>query len=82
MTPSLLLLLLIAIACAASAHLLWGERWLHLLVYLAAAALGAGMIGLLGLGLPLDTPRPAGVPVIEAVLGAWVMLFIASRIRL
>jgi hypothetical protein len=56
MSPSSLLLFLIATASAALAHLLWGRRWLQL-------------------------PAPGGVPVLEVVLGAWILLIIASRLR-
>jgi hypothetical protein len=31
--------------------------------------------------LPLGLPAPAGVPVLEAVLASWVLLIVASRLR-
>lgn len=81
MSPAPLLLFLLATASAALAHLLWGRRWLQLPVFWLAAFAGALIVYALGLRLPLRLPEPAGVPVLEAVLGAWIMLVIASRLR-
>lgn len=82
MSPALLLLLLIATASASFAHLLWGRRWVQLLVFWLAALAGCLIVYGAQLRLPLDLPRPAGVPVLEVVLGAWLLLIVASRLRL
>ena len=81
MSPAALLLFLLSTACAALAHLLWGRRWLQLPLFWLAAFAGALIVYALGLHAPLQLPMPAGVPVLEVVLGAWIMLIIASRLR-
>jgi hypothetical protein len=81
MAPAPLLLFLIATASAALAHLLWGRRWLQLPVFWLAAFAGCLIVYALGLQLPLQVPHPGGVPVLEAVLGAWILLIVASRLR-
>jgi hypothetical protein len=81
MAPAPLLLFLIATASAALAHLLWGRRWLQLPVFWLAAFAGCLIVYALGLRLPLQVPHPGGVPVFEAVLGAWILLIVASRLR-
>jgi hypothetical protein len=82
MSPPALLIFLIASASAALAHLLWGRRWLQLPIFWMAAFAGCLVIYTLGLHIPLKLPTPAGVPVLEVVLGAWIMLIVASRLRL
>jgi hypothetical protein len=81
MSPPALLIFLIATASAALAHLLWGQRWLQLPIFWMAAFAGCLVIYALGVQFPLQLPKPAGVPVLEVVLGAWIMLVIASRLR-
>ena len=81
MSPASLLLFLIATASAALAHLLWGRRWLQLPLFWLAAFAGCLVVYALGLRLPLSLPAPGGVPVLEVVLGAWILLIIASRLR-
>jgi len=81
MSPASLLLFLIATVSAALAHLLWGRRWLQLPLFWLAAFAGCLVIYALGLRLPLRLPLLGGVPVLEVVLGAWIMLIIASRLR-
>jgi hypothetical protein len=81
MSPPALLIFLIATASAALAHLLWGRRWLQLPIFWMAAFAGCLVIYALGLRIPLQLPTPAGVPVLEVVLGAWIMLIVASRLR-
>lgn len=83
LTPALTLLLLIATASAALAHMLWGQRWVQLPIFWLAAVMGV----LLGYGfgvelpIPLDLPTPAGVQVFEVVMAAWLLLVVASRLR-
>ena len=77
MSPAALLLFLIATASAALAHLFWGRRWLQLPLFWLAAFAGCLVVYALGLRLP----SPGGVPVLEVVLGAWILLIIASRLR-
>ena len=81
MSPSVLLLFLIATASAALAHLLWGQRWIQLPIFWMAAFAGCLIVYALDLRLPLQLPAPAGVPVLEVVLGAWILLIVASRLR-
>ncbi|MBK9711351.1 MAG: hypothetical protein IPO81_08480 [Kouleothrix sp.] len=81
MSPAALLLFLIATASAALAHLLWGRRWLQLPIFWLAAFAGCLVIYALGVRLPLRLPTPGGVPVLEVVLGAWILLIVASRLR-
>ena len=81
MSPAPVLLFLIATASAALAHLLWGQRWAQLIVFWLAAFAGCLIAYSLPLRLPLNLPTPGGVPVLEVVLGAWILLIIASRLR-
>jgi len=81
MSPAALLLFLIATASAALAHLLWGRRWLQLPIFWIAAFAGALIVYASGLRAPLQLPTPGGVPVLEVVLGAWILLIVASRLR-
>jgi hypothetical protein len=79
--PATLLLLLIATACAALAHVLLGRRWRQLPIFWIAAFVGCLIAYGLGLRFPLDLPYPAGVPVLESVLMAWLLLIFVSRLR-
>ncbi|MCG8353278.1 MAG: hypothetical protein MI924_36385 [Chloroflexales bacterium] len=79
--PATLLLLLIATACAALAHVFWGRRWKQLPIFWLAAFMGCLVAYGFGLHVPLDLPAPAGIPVLEAVLAAWLLLIVASRLR-
>ena len=81
MSPASLLLFLIATASAALAHMLWGRRWLQLPLFWLAAFAGCLVVYALGLRLQLRLPSPGGVPILEVVLGAWILLIIASRLR-
>lgn len=81
MSPASLLIFLIATASAALVNVLWGRRWLQLPLFWMAAFAGCVIAYALGLRLPLRLPEPAGIPVLEVVLGAWIMLFVASRLR-
>lgn len=81
MSPASLLLVLLATASAALAHALWGRRWIQLPIFWSAAFAGSLIVYALGLRLPLHVPAPAGVHVLEVVLGAWILLIVASRLR-
>ncbi len=81
MAPGPLLLLLIAIASGALAHLLWGRRWVQLPLFLAAAGAGCILISISGLRVLPALFAPAGVPVLEATMAAWLLLVVASRLR-
>lgn len=81
LAPAMLLLILLATACAALAHVLLGRRWRQLPIFWLTAFVGCLLTYGLGLRLPLALPQPAGVPVLEAVLLAWVLLIIVSRLR-
>lgn len=84
LTPATVLLLLLATASAALAHVLWGRNWLQLPLFWLAACMGCLLAYGLGYQLPLpySLPLPAGVPVLETVLSAWILLIFASRLRL
>jgi len=82
MPPALLLLLLIVTASAMLAHVLWGRRWVQIPIFWLAAAGGALIALAIGVRLPLRLITPAGVPILETTLGAWIMLIVASRLRL
>lgn len=79
--PAALLLLLLATACATLAHVLLGQRWRQLPVFWLTAFVGCLLAYSLSLRLPLALPQPAGVPVLEAVLLAWILLIVVSRLR-
>jgi uncharacterized membrane protein len=81
--PAPLLLLLIATISASLAHIIWGKRWIQLLIYWLAAFTGCLIAFVSGLHLPFLPAliEPAGVPVVEAVVLAWVLIFVASRLR-
>jgi hypothetical protein len=83
MSPALLLLLLLATLSAAIAHLLWGRKWLQIPLYWIAACAGCliAYAASFRIPIPLRMLYPAGVPVLEAVLLAWILMFIASRVR-
>lgn len=81
LSPATALLLLLATACASLAHFLWGRRWSQLPIFWVAACVGCLLAYGLGLQLPLGLPTPAGVPVLEAVMSAWLLLVVASRLR-
>ncbi|HMO60428.1 MAG TPA: hypothetical protein PKA05_07710 [Roseiflexaceae bacterium] len=81
MAPASLLLILLSTASAGLAHLLWGRRWQQLPVFWLAAAAGSLIVYVLDLRLPLGLVAPAGVPVLEVLLGAWLLLIVASRLR-
>jgi hypothetical protein len=81
LAPASLLILLLATACASLAHVLLGRRWRQLPLFWAVALVGCLLAYGLGLRLPLALPAPAGVPVLEAVLLAWLLLIVVSRLR-
>jgi hypothetical protein len=81
LSPATVLLLLLATTSAALAHVIWGQRWLQLPIFWLAALMGCLLAYGLGLQLPLGLPTPANVPILEAVLAAWVLVIIASRLR-
>lgn len=83
LAPAAALLILLAAASAGLAHALWGRHWLQIPVFLLTGGVGCLLAyGLqLRLPLPLDLPTPAGVPVLEATLLAWLLLSVVARIR-
>ncbi len=82
LAPATLLLLLLATACAGLAHVLLGRRWRQLPIFWLTAFVGCLLAYGLGLRFPLELPAPAGVPVLEAVLLAWLLLIVVSRLRI
>lgn len=81
LTPAIVLILLIASACAGLAHVLLGRAWRQIPIFWLTAVVGCLISYGLGLRFPLDLPTPAGVPVLESVLLAWVLLIFVSRLR-
>lgn len=81
MPPSILLLFLIVTFSAALAHTFWGRRWRQMPIFWLAAAAGALIVYAAGLRLPLGFVEPAGVPILEVTLGSWLLLVVASRLR-
>jgi hypothetical protein len=81
MSPAILLLFLIASASAALAHLLWGHSWRQLPIFWLAAFAGCLIAYAIGAWVPLRLIAPGGVPVLEVVIGAWILLMVASRLR-
>lgn len=81
MPPAVLLLFLIVTASAALAHTFWGRRWIQIPIFWLAAAGGALVVYAAGLRLPLGLIEPAGVPILEVTLGSWLLLGVASRLR-
>ncbi len=84
MSPAPVLLFLIATVSAALAHQLWGRSWMQLILFWIAACAGCLIAYALGLRLPIPLPMlsPAGVPVLEATLLAWILIFFVGRLRL
>jgi uncharacterized integral membrane protein len=81
LAPPALLLVLIATACATLAYVLWGKRRRQLPLFWAAAFVGCLLAYGLGLRVPLALPTPAGVPILESVIAAWLLIIVASRLR-
>lgn len=79
--PATLLILLLATACAGLAHVLLGRRWRQLPLFWLTACMGCLLVYGFGLRFPLNLPTLAGVPVLEAVLLAWLLLIVVSRLR-
>lgn len=79
--PAALMLLLLATVYGALAHVIWGQRWRHLLIFWGAAFVGCLLSYALGFHVISQGPAPAGVPIIETTLGASLTLGIASRLR-
>ena len=81
--PAAALLFLLTAATASLAHALWGRHWLQIPIFWLTA--GVGCLVAYGLSLhlpiPLALPTPAGVPVLEATLLAWLLLGVVARIR-
>jgi hypothetical protein len=80
--PVIVLLFLLATVCASLAHVLWGRRWVQLPIFWLVALLACLLAYGLRLHIPLALPTPAGVPVLESVLLAWLLLIVASRLRI
>ena len=80
-TPATILILLLATVCAGLAQVLLGRRWRQLPIFWLVAFVGCLLAYGLGLRFPLNLPVPAGVPVLEAVLLAWLLLIVVSRLR-
>ncbi|RMD81709.1 MAG: hypothetical protein D6823_01975 [Chloroflexi bacterium] len=82
LSPAALLLLLLTTTHASLAHALLGRTWRQLPIFWVAAAAGCLIATVLGWRFPLNLPTPAGVPMLEASLLAWLVLIVVSRLRL
>lgn len=82
LSPAALLLLLLTTTHAALAHVLLGRSWRQLPIFWATAAAGCLIATLPGWRFPLNIPAPAGIPMLEASLLAWILLIVVSRLRL
>ena len=81
MAPASLVLILLVTISAALMHVFWGRSWTQFVILWIAAAAGSLAIYLSGIRLPLDLGAPAGVPALEVLIGAWICLIIAIRLR-
>ena len=79
MSPTPLLLLLIASLHAALAHVWLGKSFLQLPLYWLAALIGTMVMYATGISVSANFPAPAGVHLVEVSLGAWIGLVIAIR---
>ncbi len=82
LSPAALLLLLLTTTHAMLAHVLLGRTWRQLPIFWVTAAAGCLIATLLGWRFPLHLPTPAGIPMLEASLLAWILLIVVSRLRL
>ncbi len=82
LSPAAFLLLLLTTTHAALAHALWGRSWRQLPIFWATAAAGGLIATIVGWRFPLALPAPAGIPMLEASLLAWILLIVVSRLRL
>ena len=81
MAPASLVLILLVTISAALMHVFWGRSWTQFVILWIAAAAGSLAIYLSGIRLPLDLGAPAGVPALVVLIGAWICLIIAIRLR-
>jgi hypothetical protein len=82
LAPATYLLLLLSTALAALAHGLYGRNWQQLPLFWLTALIGTTAATWLNWRLPLNLVTPAGIPMLEATLLAWLLLIAVSRIRL
>ncbi|MEF3274320.1 MAG: hypothetical protein K6356_07955 [Chloroflexus sp.] len=82
LSPAAFLLILLTTTHAALAHVLLGQSWRQLPIFWVTAAAGCLIATLVGWRFPLALPAPAGVPMLEASLLAWLLLIVVSRLRL
>jgi hypothetical protein len=79
--PAALMIALLASVYGALAHLFWGQRWRHLPLFLGTALIGCLMSYAFNLHFIGAGPVPAGVPLVESTIAAWIMLILATRLR-
>lgn len=79
--PALLLIIALATTSASLGHMIWGKRWGQIPMFWTAAVTGVVLPYMTGLRMPFDIVSPAGVPVLEALLGACIGTLVASRLR-
>jgi len=81
LSPPLAFLLLLASINALLFHLLWGKRVRELLLFWVAAVIGftVGQLAAEVLGLSFFTIGP--LHLIEGIVGSWIGLFVAKRLK-
>jgi hypothetical protein len=79
MSPTPLLLVLVATLHAALAHVVVGKNILQLPIYWLAALVGAVVVYATGFSLGSGLPAPSGVHLVEISVGAWIALSLAMR---
>lgn len=79
--PAYLLVLLLALLCAALFHLWRGRRWSDLLVALLAALVGLSLGQIIGPRLGIEFLRIGQVYVLVGVIFAWALMLAASWLK-
>ena len=77
-SPTLVFILLIAIAYGALFHLWKGHRWQDLGLFILAAIIGMGIGQLLGPLLGMDLVRIGQIYFLEATVMAWLFMLAAA----
>ena len=73
--PGLFLALLLGTLYGALGHVLFGRHWMRLPIFLLAGIVGCVLVWMAGVRLVPRFPAPGGLPVLEASVVAWLLLF-------
>lgn len=77
-SPTLVLILLIAVAYGALFHLWKGRSWGDLGLFILAAVIGMGLGQLLGPALGLNLARVGQIYLLEGTVLAWLLMLAAA----